>query len=331
MFAGHTGVILSFFPPFNNSKMFLAHLVCFLSVTALAASNPLAFNDGQALQPRDSSTASNTMQSPAVPTSVAPISNYDVNLPAFPKAYSDAEKAAQAQAGTKLISELNDVFQQHLNTSGHGNGSLTVPPGVYRVSEKITIPNVLNFKLVMSNVELVTTDNDNTFLIAGSQNLEIVGPLYLDADPIPESQGVIVGTDGKSYVDVRTMPGYRMPNIGSRLKCFNKQGVMQRHYQDSIATVEDRGNDVYRVSTQLGAGTYEDFPCLAEGNYFATEGNKTTQAGGINFQGVGDVYWHEVYHYSPALTFCQNVQGTLKLDHWMVCPHLPPPTSLTFN
>ena len=258
---------------------------------------------------------------PPVPTNIAPSTTYDLELAPFPVAYSDAEKDAQTQAGTDLSNTLNSVFQQHLNTSniGNGTGSYTVKPGVYRISQVITIPNVANFKLIMSDVELITTSTNQHFQINDADNLEIAGPLYLDADPIAESQGVIVGTDGTSYVDVQGMPGYPIPNLGSRLKCFTKDGIMQRHYQDSIATVDDRGNNTYRVTTQAGAPTFVDFPCLSQvGNYFTSQSNKTTYSGGVNFQGTGNLYAHEIYHYYSGLTFGQNVQGTLRFDRWMV-------------
>lgn len=257
---------------------------------------------------------------PGIPTNIARISTYDVNLPAFPRAYSDSEKESQTQAGTNLAATLTSVFNQHLSTSGNSTaGSYTVKPGVYRISKEITIPNVSNFKLTMSEVELITTSTNGHLQINDATNLEIAGPLYLDADPIPESQGFIVNTDSsKGSIDVQTMPGYSKPNLGSRLKCFTTDGIMQRHYQDAIKTVDDLGNGtVFRVT--IDPASFENFPCLQTvGNYFTSQGDKTTGSGGVNFQGTGDLYWHEVYHYYSGLTFGQNIQGTLRLDRWMV-------------
>lgn len=257
---------------------------------------------------------------PGIPTNIAKVTAYDASSPPFPTSYSEADKTSQAQAGAQLLSTLNGIFQQHLNTTGSpAQGSYTVKPGVYRINDSINVPNVDNFQLIMSDVELIVTSPNAHMIINDANGFEIAGPLYLDADPIPESQAVIVGSDGSSYVDVQVMDGYPMPFISSRLKCFSTDGVMQRHYQDAITSVDEQSNGVYRVKTKGGAGTFDNFPCLStKGNYFTSQYNSTAGAGGITFRNSGDLNSHQIYHYYSGLSFGGGIEGTLKLDQWMV-------------
>ena len=131
---------------------------------------------------------------------------YNASLPPFPILYSDAQKSAQLNAGTQLASNLSELFEGLLNGS-YTKPSYTVKPGVYRLTARIFIPNIQNFTLIMSHVEIITTTDDASFWIFGPNNLEIAGPLYLEADPIPNSQGTIVGTDLETYVDVQVWNG----------------------------------------------------------------------------------------------------------------------------
>ena len=131
---------------------------------------------------------------------------YNASLPPFPVLYSEAQKSAQLEAGTQLASDLNELFEGLLNGS-YTKPSYTVKPGVYRLTARINIPNIQNFKLVMSHVEIITTTNDASFWFFGPNNLEVAGPLYFEADPIPNSQGTIVGTDLETYVDVQVWDG----------------------------------------------------------------------------------------------------------------------------
>lgn len=269
-----------------------------------------------------SSSISHGSSIPAVPTDIVPSRTYDVNLPPFPTTYSDAEKSAQASAGNDMVKKLDAFFQAHLNGSGSHQATYTVPPGVYRLAKKIDIPNVVNVKLIMANVELISTTTDLIWQIGNADNLEIAGPVHIDADPIPDSQGTIVGTDYKTYVDVKTMHGYREPNFGSRIIGYTPDGTPQRHYQDAITKIEAQGNDVFRIYTAFLHGDTPTTQALIEkafkpGNFFSSQYNTTTASGGMNLQGVGDLYMHDIYMYASALNFCQNIQGTLRLDKYM--------------
>ena len=257
---------------------------------------------------------------PGIPTNIAKVTAYDASAPPFPTSYSEADKTSQAQAGAQLLSTLDNIFQQHLNTTGSpAQGSYTVKPGVYRINDSINIPNVDNFQLIMSDVELIVTSPNAHMIINDANDFEIAGPLYLDADPIPESQAVIVGSDGSSYVDVQVMDGYPMPFLSSRLKCFSTDGVMQRHYQDAITSVDEQSKGVYRVKTKGGSATFDNFPCLSTtGNYFTSQYNNTAGSGGITFRNSGDLNLHQIYHYYSGLSFGGGIEGTLKLDQWMV-------------
>lgn len=260
---------------------------------------------------------------PAAPSNIAPSTTYDSNLPTFPTAYSSTEKIAQARAGTVLIQSLYTFCQKHLvMPADNSTAVFTVAPGVYRLHSHIVIPSVVNVKLVMSNVELLSITGDGHFTMFGPNNLEIAGPLILDSDPPSTSQNVIVGTDFYSYVDVRPMQGFHEPNVNARVMMYTPDGTMQRHYQDAVVSVTPRGNNIYRLNiAHLGQNNPAEARLTRKafkvGNFLSTEGNQTTTSGGINLQAVGNLYMHDIYYYSSSLVFCQNTAGTLRLDKYV--------------
>lgn len=260
---------------------------------------------------------------PPAPSNVAPSTTYNVNLGPYPTTYSSSQKIAQARAGTILLTNLYKAFQKQMSAPPGGTiVTYTVAPGVYRIHSAIVLPSISNFKLVMSNVELICQPNSEHISMFGPNNIEIAGPLILEMDPPADTQHHIVGTDFKSYVDLTPMPGYNPPATGGRVMMFTPDGVSQRHYQDVVISVQNRGKNVWRIGLAGFASQRTEWLPLAHkafavGNYMSIEANQTTGAGGVGLHETGNLYMHDIYFHSRGLFGISEQKGTLRLDKFM--------------
>lgn len=111
---------------------------------------------------------------------------------------------------TEPISDLRLYLENQLAS---GASRIVVPPGVYRLTpvnrHHLIFSGVSNVELVMAHVELICTQTTRAITIQKSQNLTIVGPLTVDYDPLPFTQGRIVGlSDDYTVHDIELDPGY---------------------------------------------------------------------------------------------------------------------------
>lgn len=138
---------------------------------------------------------------------------YDINLPAVVKTYTEGEKEAQRAAGRKMLADLKSAVDS-------GAPSFTVAPGVYRLQgyRALRFSGVKDFKFIAKDVELICDDiitMGSYFFIDSCENLEIVGPIRIDADPLPYSQAVVLDYDAATgRADLQVMKGYAVPKEG---------------------------------------------------------------------------------------------------------------------
>ncbi len=134
-----------------------------------------------------------------------PAEPYDVNAPLFPVAYSEAEKTAQREAGIALIKEYRDAISQKKT-------EYRAKPGVYRLPKDMNfhIGQVDAFTLVLSNCEIIMESVEQPlFNIWKVGAYTVVGPVEVDFDPMPYTQGRIVTSDfERKRITMDMLPGY---------------------------------------------------------------------------------------------------------------------------
>ena len=136
-------------------------------------------------------------------------SAYDVHAPAYPVAYSDAQKERQRDAGREIVRQINGAVKSGIH-------EFTVPPGVYRLSAKkdegnIGLWKVKGFTLRMARVEFIL-ENGGAFLYPiDCSDIAVLGPVKFDTDTLSYTQGRLLSYDantGASMVEI--LPGYEL-------------------------------------------------------------------------------------------------------------------------
>ncbi len=135
-----------------------------------------------------------------------PAESYDAKAPAYPKAYSAEQVEEQRRAGIKLVKEFREAVAAK-------KSEFHAAPGVYRLPEgsDFGINTVDAFTLYLPHCELIMESIKRPlFSLWRVKSFEIVGPVVVDFDPLPYSQGRIVASDfEKRRVTVEVAPGYR--------------------------------------------------------------------------------------------------------------------------
>ncbi|MCY2950533.1 MAG: right-handed parallel beta-helix repeat-containing protein [Planctomycetota bacterium] len=123
---------------------------------------------------------------------------YDPDAPAYPRAYSEAEKAAQREAGIRFIQALNAAAKEK-------KPGFKLEPGVYRLPHlpdykaEFKLEYLETFTLDLAGCEIILEDNRKFGFPKHIKNLSIVGPAIFDADPLPYTQGRIIANDPKTF------------------------------------------------------------------------------------------------------------------------------------
>lgn len=143
-----------------------------------------------------------------------PAEPYDVNLPVYPVSYSEEQKQAQRTAGIALINGFNNAINAQ-QTEYHAQ------PGVYRVPKGSKFSVGLHtspFTLYLSDCQIIYEDLDNPlFYLWRVGSFTVVGPVKIDWDPLPYSQGRIVASDYEQRrITVNILPGYRALEAGTK-------------------------------------------------------------------------------------------------------------------
>lgn len=86
----------------------------------------------------------------------------------------------------------------------------TIPPGVYRLVNSITIVNTVNFTLAAAGVELITEQPPIVHInFYGNTNLTFSGPLTLEGDPF-----------GTTQVPIQSQPKCSAPVLHVSIACM---------------------------------------------------------------------------------------------------------------
>ncbi len=202
--------------PFNYSSLhashnIMKHILTFLTALLLAPPAVLAAESPQmgATAPSNSSVPvqrqGSTLYDPAEP--------YNVNAPLFPVTYSEEQKTAQREAGIALIKDYKDAISQK-------KSEYRAKPGVYRLPKDMNfaIGQHDAFTLYLPNCEIIMESVEKPlFPLWRVRSFTIVGPVKVDVDPLPCSQGRIVASDyERRRITVDILPGYRTLEAGTK-------------------------------------------------------------------------------------------------------------------
>ena len=185
-------------------NIFLIPLLLVAPLAALAADSPKA-------------GAAPSNSSPAIPrqgsTLYNPAEPYDVNLPVYPVSYTEEQKQAQRAAGIALVEGVNDAVRAQ-------RSEYRAEPGVYRLPKgaNFNISRLGAFTLHLPNCEIIMECVEKPlFPLWKVGSFTIVGPVKVDVDPLPYSQGRIVASDyERRRITVDILPGYRALEAGTK-------------------------------------------------------------------------------------------------------------------
>jgi hypothetical protein len=148
--------------------------------------------------------------SPTVPrqgsTLYDPAEPYDVNLPVYPVIYNEEQKQAQRAAGSALVEGVNEAVRAQ-------RAEYRAQSGVYRLPKgaNFNVSSVGAFTLHLANCEIIMECVEKPlFPLWKVGSFTLVGPVKVDVDPLPCSQGRIVASDyERRRITVDILPGYR--------------------------------------------------------------------------------------------------------------------------
>ena len=158
-----------------------------------------------------------------------PAEPYVVKLPVYPVTYSEEQKKAQRDAGLALVREVNEAMRGKRQ-------DFTAKPGIYRLPKgaNFKTSNIDRFALHLPNCELILepVPDRHLFSFGKANSFTLTGPVKVDFDPLPESQGRIVASDfATKRVTVEILPGYHAlaPKISDK-KNRDKTREEERFY-----------------------------------------------------------------------------------------------------
>lgn len=142
-----------------------------------------------------------------------------------------------------------------------GRHEVTIPPGVYRtappkpVGPHVKLYGIRDLTIHAEGVTLLCTTLNTALWLEKCTNVRVSG-LTIDYDPLPQTQGTIVGlAPDHSWSDVRIHDGYAAPNLrppgqAGHLWISDAQTRMIRPgvYNRGYKTLEDRGGGVWRLN-----------------------------------------------------------------------------------
>lgn len=195
---------------------------------------------------------------PAVP----PV--YRLSEPAFPKAWTEAEKAAQRASATEVLGRMRAAIAAKAPR-------FTIPPGVYRIANTIALDRVTDFTLVAKDVEFIMeADPVKDFMsLYACERFAIEGPMIIDCDPIAFSQGEIAAFDvAARTLEVRILEGYKTTLRPGRFMIFDREGRWLPQTMNDFSAPQPAGGRNLRVTVPASA---EMTPLYRPGNLIAFE------------------------------------------------------------
>ena len=120
-----------------------------------------------------------------------------------------------------------------------------------------------DFTLRLSDVEIIC-EGGGFMWLRENHNFTLSGPFSVDVDPLEISQCEIVGTDGKTYLEVQTMPGYSEPE-NRKVIVYDAQGRTLPTKQTWPTGFESLGGGRYRLEFD---GEFMAIPGLAKAGNF---------------------------------------------------------------
>ncbi|MEI7731188.1 MAG: right-handed parallel beta-helix repeat-containing protein [Verrucomicrobiota bacterium] len=206
-----------------------------------------------------------------------PAEPYDVNLPVYPVTYSEEQQQAQRAAGLALVKEVNEAMRSR-------KPEYRAKPGIYRLPKGVNFVtrDIDRFALHLPDCELILepVPDRHLFSFGRAKSFTLTGPLKVDYDPLPESQGRIVAADfATKRVTVAVRPGYHAltPKISDK-KSSDKTREEERFYTYSPS-------GVWLPNMSWSGFSWNDAVLAADGR------TVTFTAG----KGVASKLWEELY------------------------------------
>jgi len=174
---------------------------------------------------------------------------YDPDAPAYPKTYSDADKAAQREAGMRFIRELNAAAKEK-------RPDYKLAPGTYRLRDLpnyaavIKLEKLDTFTLDLAGYEIIFEEDRGRFSFPKRvKNLSILGPVIFDADQLHHTQGRIIANDPKTFrTRVEIMPGYRVGFRPHTMRNVKKGQTPPKHKWGVVYAYSPQGKWLHNSS-----------------------------------------------------------------------------------
>lgn len=190
----------------------------------------------------------------AVPPAPQLVLAYDVHAPAFPVAYTDAQKDDQRAAGRAVVRRINAALAA-------GAHAFTVPPGVYRIPAEgpdsaMRLVNINNFTLRMAGAEFFLENGGGFIAARDCTDLAFLGPAKIDSAALVITQARLLTYDpATGLATAKVQPGYELGDSAKgTVDAFSPQGVYLENPSWASyerLTVLDRARRIVQV--KLGA------------------------------------------------------------------------------
>lgn len=157
--------------------------------------------------------------------------------------------SASAAAEPAVNADLPDLIAEQLAA---GQKRVVIPPGQYRVTPKnrehLRLEGLRDIEIIAHGAELICTETTRAITIEDCENLTIRG-LTIDYDPLPFTQGRIVGRDGHRTFTFEIIDGYPSAGIPARTKVevFNGSSDRLRSHTFFNTTIEPLEAGRFRI------------------------------------------------------------------------------------
>ena len=167
-------------------------------------------------------------------------------------AWSEGTKQAQKDAAKTMVAELHQAMAE-------GKPGYTIAPGEYRfdhsLKSQLSFNDVTNFAIQAEGATFWIED-DGGLRFTDCQGMTLRG-LTIDCDPLPFTQGVIIGTNARqNVVVIRIIDGFPLPTAftGTAMMVipFKPDGTLIPHHMDTVGDVAQIEGRVFKVYLNQG-------------------------------------------------------------------------------
>jgi hypothetical protein len=208
-----------------------------------------------------------------------------------------------------------------------GARQVKIQPGTYHASSALSLNNLSGLDIDATGVTLILSKLTTALQISGCRDLTIRG-LTIDYDPLPMTQGTIVGFGPKrEWTDVKIHQGYPDPTFladgwafiwtSDKTTRLHKPGTGNRGNK----SITSQGDGVWRIAhggpmnDTAEIGDFLRIPQKVESHGALVVGRCT------NLTLIGVTFFSAPYHFCTSFRWCDGVT----LQSCRIVPGPPPP------